>query len=92
MQVVHEGGELVYSISWEIGNWKRYLGKIPFLNALGELYLLEAEYEKGKLSAVWIKACRQNLKTKDIIIKIRSKLDAMLIRQEWPDGEGSEKP
>lgn len=49
-----------------------------FLDAFGELYQLEADYEKGKLSTEQIKACRENLKTKEIIIKIRSKLDAML--------------
>ncbi|WP_442319948.1 hypothetical protein [Bacteroides cutis] len=39
---------------------------------------MEVDYEKGKLSSEQIKAFRDNLKTKEIIIKIRSKLDAML--------------
>lgn len=56
-----------------------------FLDAFGELYQLEAEYEKGKLSAGQIKACRENLKTKEIIIKIRTswmQCYPMYIRQE----------
>lgn len=62
-----------------------------FLDAFGELYRLEAEYEKGKLSAGQIKACRENLKTKEIIIKIRSKLDAMLSDVHPPRGDLMEK-
>lgn len=58
-----------------------------FLDAFGELYQLEAAYETGKLSAEQIKACRENLKTKEIIIKIRSKLDAMLSYVHPPRGE-----
>lgn len=49
-----------------------------FLDAFGKLYHLEAEYEKGKLNAEQIKSYRQNLKTKEIIVRLRSKLDAML--------------
>lgn len=62
-----------------------------FLDAFGELYHLEAEYEKGKLSAGQIKACRQHFKTKEIIIKIRSKLDAMLSDIHPPRGDLMEK-
>ena len=47
-------------------------------DAFGELYHWEAEYENGQLSAEQIQACRQNLKTKEIIIGLRSKLDVML--------------
>ncbi|WP_322933909.1 IS66 family transposase [Bacteroides sp. CG01] len=46
---------------------------------------------KGKLSSGQIKACRQNLKTKEIIIKIRSKLDAMLSDVHPPRGDLMEK-
>ena len=47
-----------------------------FLDTVGELYHLEAEYEDGKLSAEQIPTCRQNLETKEIIIRLRIKLDA----------------
>lgn len=49
-----------------------------FLDCIGELYRLETEYEKGRLSLEQIKKCRNNFKTKEIIIRLRSKLDAML--------------
>lgn len=49
-----------------------------FLDTVGELYHLEAEYEDGKLSAEQILTCRQNLETKEIIIRLRIKLDAIL--------------
>lgn len=62
-----------------------------FLDAFGELYHLEAEYENGRLSAEQIQACRQNLKTKEIIIGLRSKLDAMLSAMHPPRGELMEK-
>lgn len=62
-----------------------------FLDAFGELYQLEAQYDTGKLSAEQIKACRQNLKTKEIIIRLRSKLDAMLSDIHPPRGDLMEK-
>ena len=43
--------------------------------------------KKGKFSAEQIKAYRQNLKTKEIIIKIRSKLDTMLLDVYSPRGD-----
>ncbi|WP_302614266.1 transposase, partial [uncultured Phocaeicola sp.] len=43
------------------------------LELIGELYRLEREYEEGKLSPGQIRLCRNNLKTKEIIIKLRSK-------------------
>ena len=48
------------------------------LKLIGELYKLEREYEEGKLSSGQIRLCRNNLKTKEIIIKLRSKLDVLL--------------
>ena len=45
---------------------------------IGEFYKLEREYEEGKLSPEQVRLCRNNLKTKAIIIKLRSKLDALL--------------
>lgn len=38
------------------------------LELIGELYKLEREYEEGKLSPEQIRFCRNNLKTKEIII------------------------
>ena len=62
-----------------------------FLDCIGELYRLEAEYEKGKLTAEQIKACRGSLKTKEIIIRLRSKLDSMLSEGHPPRGDLMEK-
>ena len=45
---------------------------------IGEFYKLDREYEEGKLSPDQVRLCRNNLKTKEIIIKLRSKLDALL--------------
>lgn len=56
------------------------------LELIGELYKLEREYEEGKLSPEQIKLCRNNLKTKEIIIKLRSKLDALLSDDHRPAG------
>ena len=62
-----------------------------FLKCIGELYKLEAEYEHGKLSAEQIGLLRQKLKTKEIVIRLRSKLDAMLSENHSPRGELMEK-
>lgn len=62
-----------------------------FLDCIGELYQLESQYEKGKLSEEQIKVCRQSLKTKEIMIKLRSKLDSMLTDDHPPRGELMEK-
>lgn len=62
-----------------------------FLDGIGDLYGLEAEYEKGRLSAEQIQICRNNLKTKEIIIRLRSKLDALLSEGHPPRGELMEK-
>jgi len=62
-----------------------------FLDCMGELYKLEAEYEKGRLSPDQIKICRNNLKTKEIIIRLRSKLDALLNEGHPPRGDLMEK-
>ena len=48
------------------------------LELIGELYKLEREYEEGGLSPGQIRLCRNNLKTKEIIIKLRGKLDVLL--------------
>ena len=61
------------------------------LELIGELYKLEREYEEGGLSPEQIKLCRNNLKTKEIIIKLRSKLDVLLSDGHPPRGELMEK-
>lgn len=62
-----------------------------FLDCIGELYVLEAEYEHGRLSPEQIRLCRNNLKTNEIIIRLRSKLDALLSEGHPPRGELMEK-
>ena len=61
------------------------------LELIGELYRLERGYEESKLSPGQIRLCRNNLKTKEIIIKFRSKLDALLSENHPPRGELMEK-
>lgn len=61
------------------------------LEQISELYKLEREYEDGKLSAEQIKLCRNNFKTKEIIIKLRSKVDALISDNHPPRGELMEK-
>lgn len=62
-----------------------------FLECMGELYGLESEYEVGRLSSEQITACRQGLKTKEIIIRLRSKLDAMLSAEHPARGDLMDK-
>ncbi len=62
-----------------------------FLNCIAELYKLESDYLKGKLAPEQILACRRGLKTKEIIGRLRSKLDAMLADGHPPYGELMEK-
>ncbi len=61
------------------------------LDIIAELYRLEDEYKQGKLDSEQITACRQGLKTTEIIIRLRSKLDAMLADGHPPYGELMEK-
>ncbi len=61
------------------------------LELIGELYRLEREYEEGRLSPEQIRLCRNNLKTKEIIIKLRSKLDVLLSESHPPRGELMDK-
>ena len=61
------------------------------LKLIGELYKLEREYEEGKLSSEQIRLCRNNLKTKVIIIKLRSKLDVLLSDDHLLRGDLMEK-
>lgn len=61
------------------------------LELIGELYKQECKYEKGKLSAGQIKLWPNNLKAKEIIIKLRSKLDVLPSEERPPCGELMEK-
>lgn len=61
------------------------------LHCMGELYGLERENESGLLSAEQIQCCRQGLKTKEIIIRLRSKLDSLLADVHPPRGDLMEK-
>ncbi len=61
------------------------------LTEFGELYKLEEEYRSGKLSPGQVGTCRQGLKTKEILIGIRSKLDALLGGRHPACGELMEK-
>lgn len=54
------------------------------LKCIGELYKLKADYEHGKLSAEQISALRKMFKIKEIVIRLRSKLDAMLSENHSP--------
>ena len=57
------------------------------LELIGELYKLEREYEEGRLSPEQIRLCRNDLKPKEIIIKLRSELDALLSENHSVRGE-----
>lgn len=61
------------------------------LEQIAQLYNLERQYEEGKLSPEQIKLCRNSLKTKEIIIKLRSKLDVLLNEDHPPRGELMDK-
>ncbi len=61
------------------------------LDIIAELYRLEEDYKQGKLDSEQIAECRQGLKTTEIIIRLRSKLDAMLADGHPPYGELMEK-
>lgn len=61
------------------------------LDCIGKLYGLESEYERGRLSLEQIKICRNSLKTRKIIIRLRSKMDTLLGDGHPPRGELMEK-
>ena len=62
-----------------------------FGECMGELYVLESSYESGHLSPEQISSCRQGLKTKEIIIRLRSKPDSLLWEGRPPCGDLMEK-
>lgn len=58
------------------------LGALPFYEDLGLFYKLEDRYDKDNLSPEKRGKQRQSLETKEIMIKLRSNLDAALARDE----------
>lgn len=61
------------------------------IDCFGELYRLEATYKLSGLSVEEITRCRQSLRTKEIIGRIRSKLDVLLSATHPPRGELMDK-
>lgn len=62
-----------------------------FLGKIGELYDLEKSYADAGLSVDDITIARNNLRTKSIVVELRSKLDAMFSDGHLPRGELMEK-
>ena len=61
------------------------------IDCFGELYRLEDTYKLSGLSAQEITSCRHSLRTKEIIGRIRSKLDVLLSPTHPPRGELMDK-
>lgn len=61
------------------------------IDCFGEFYRLEATYKLSELLAKEITRCLQSLLTKEIIGRIRSKLDVLLSATHPPRGELMEK-
>lgn len=61
------------------------------IDCIAELYALEKTYADSGLSPEEITAARQNLRTKEIIGRLRSKIDALKADTHTPRGELMEK-
>lgn len=61
------------------------------VETIGRLYKLEDEYEEALLTPDQITACRNSLKTKEILIGLRSQLDVQLADDHPPRGELMDK-
>lgn len=61
------------------------------LDCIAELYALERAYTESGLSTDDITKARQSLKTKEILIRLRSKLDTLLDDEHPPRGDLMEK-
>ena len=61
------------------------------IDCFGKLYRLEDTYKLSGLSAQEITSCRHSLRTKEIIGRIRSKLDVLLSPTHPPRGELMDK-
>lgn len=57
-----------------------------FVECIRELYALEDQYRKGRLTAEQISACRKSEKTMSIVIRLRSMLDAAMSPDHPPLG------
>lgn len=84
--MVHARAKFVYAFEQSTDKDAKYI-----IDCIGELYGLEEQYKKGKLSPEQITQCRQSMKTMEIIGRIRSKLDALTADNHPPRGELMEK-
>lgn len=80
--LAHARAKFVYAFEQGADNDVKYM-----IDCIGELYGLEAQYKKGKLSPEQITQCRRSLKTKEIVGRIRSKLDVLTSPVHPPRGE-----
>lgn len=84
--MAHARAKFVYAFEQSADKDAKYI-----IDCIGELYGLEEQYKKGKLSPEQITQCRQSMKTIEIIGRIRSKLDALTADNHSPRGELMEK-
>ena len=84
--MAHARAKFVYAFEQSEDRNAKYM-----IDCIGELYGLEEQYKKGKLAPEQIAQCRQSLKTKEIIGRLRSKLDALTAENHPPRGELMEK-
>jgi regulator of sigma D len=84
--MAHARAKFVYAFEQSADKDAKYI-----IDCIGELYGLEEQYKKGKLSPEQITQCRQSMKTMEIIGRIRSKLDALTADNHPPRGELMEK-
>lgn len=84
--MAHARAKFVYAFEQSADKDAKYI-----IDCIGELYGMEEQYKKGKLSSEQITQCRQSMKTMEIIGRIRSKLDALTADNHPPRGELMEK-
>lgn len=84
--MAHARAKFVYAFEQSADKDAKYI-----IDCIGELYGMEEQYKKGKLSPEQITQCRQSMKTMEIIGRIRSKLDALTADNHPPRGELMEK-
>ena len=84
--LAHARAKFVYAYEQSDDPDAKYL-----IDCFGELYQLEDTYKLSGLSAQEITRCRHSLRTKEIIGRIRSKLDVLLSPTHPPRGELMDK-
>ena len=84
--LAHARAKFVYAYEQSDDPDTKYL-----IDCFGELYRLEDTYKLSGLSAQEITRCRHSLRTKEIIGRIRSKLDVLLSPTHPPRGELMDK-